>query len=163
MKVTQCKFRVLFPLLTGMARACGELSLSLGSPWSSVAQPKASSQPPSSQGRWTLCGAETSSCRPFLARSNLFFPLRSPSFPGSNKRNEEKAGKCPEGQGVAESNCPRVACSFAVARCSCLGSEALPVLSSPRDSLGHSAESACRQCAGPWGLMGGTEGLHPLE
>lgn len=146
-----------------MTRAGGELGLSLGSPWSSVARPEASFQPPSSQGGWTLCGAKTSSCRPFLARSNLFFPLRNPSFPGSNKRNKERAGKCPEGQGVAESKCPRVASSFTVARCSCLGSEALPVPLPPVTRWATVPRAPAGSVRGQWGLIGGTECLHPPE
>lgn len=52
--------------------------------------------------------------------------IKKSSFPGSNKRNKERAGKFPEGQGIAESN-PTVTTSvFIAGRCSCLVSEALP-------------------------------------
>ena len=102
-------------------------------------------------GRWMLCGAKTCSCRLFLARSNLFFPLRNPSFSGSNKRNKERTGKFLEGQGIAESNCPTVSSFFIAEKCGCLGSETLPVPLPPSDSLGHSAVKACRPCVGPAG------------
>lgn len=109
----------------------------------------------------------TCSCRPFLARSNLFFPSRNPGFPGSNKRNKEGACAFPEGQGVVESSQPAGTSVFTVGRCSCLGSQALPVPLPPvRDSSEESLDLSslnahrrvpkAQQC-----LICGTEDLHP--
>lgn len=101
--------------------------------------------------RWMLHGAKTCSCRLFLARSNLFFPLRNPSFSGSNKRNKERAGKFLEGQGIAETNCPTVTSFFIAEKCDCLGSEtACP--SSPFSFTGpwccERLQAACRPSRG---------------
>lgn len=52
--------------------------------------------------------------------------IKKSSFPGSNEKNKERAGKFPEGQGIAESNSTVTTSVFIRGRCSCLGSEALP-------------------------------------
>lgn len=118
-------------------------------------------------GEGGFSGVKTCSCRPFLARSNLFFPSRNPGFPGSNERNKEGARIFPEGQGVAERSRPAVTSVFTVGRCSCLGSEAQrvplpPVRDSNEESLDLSSLNAYRRvCGARQCLICGPACLHP--